>query len=240
MAYQVVLPAAGQGKRMGAGKNKLFLQIDQVPLLIHTLKVFETDELCDRIILAVNEEEKEEIRHLLVQYGMTKPLTLVPGGSERQSSVYAGVKSLDEDVDIVLVHDAARPFVSHEEIHKLVAAAEKHGAAILAVPVKDTIKKVAGKKVEETVERSYLWAAQTPQAFRAATLLQAHEEALREQFHGTDDASLVERLGQDVVIVEGNYDNIKLTTPEDLFFAETIIRKRKSAAAVAKNSSPRL
>lgn len=228
MAYQVILPAAGQGKRMGAGKNKLLLELDGVPIFINTLKVFASDDRCSRIILAVNEDEKQEFKRLLVQYGINKAVKLVPGGSERQFSVYAGIEALDDDDGIVLVHDAARPFIDIEQIQRLVEAAEQYGAAILAVPVKDTIKRAEGNKVRATVERSNLWSVQTPQAFRIHELRKAHEQALCDQYLGTDDASLVERMGDDVIIVEGNYDNIKLTTPEDLFFAETIIAKRKS------------
>ena len=132
------------------------------------------------------------------------------------------------EMELYLVHDAARPFINSEQIHELVAAAEQNGASILAVPVKDTVKKAKDKKVVETVERSSLWAIQTPQAFRMSLLRKAHEKASEENFLGTDDSSLVERLGKDVIIVEGNYDNIKLTTPEDLFFAKTIIHKRRS------------
>nr|WP_295971074.1 2-C-methyl-D-erythritol 4-phosphate cytidylyltransferase [uncultured Bacillus sp.] len=228
MAYQVILPAAGQGKRMGAGKNKLLLEMNGMPIFIYTLKVFESDDMCKGIILAINEAEGPEFRSLLARYGITKVSKLVPGGSERQFSVYHGVQTLKDDEGIVLVHDAARPFIDIDQIHNLVAAAEQYGAAVLAVPVKDTIKKAEGSRVTETVERSGLWSVQTPQAFRISQLRQAHERAQAEHFVGTDDASLVERMGQDVIIVEGSYDNIKLTTPEDLFFAESIIRKRKS------------
>lgn len=227
MPYQVIIPAAGQGKRMGAGKNKLLLELDGVPILIHTLKVFEADESCSGVILAINEEDEKEFDSLLSEYGITKVIGIVPGGSERQYSIYNGIKALREN-GIVLVHDGARPFIEEGQIHSLVTAAEQHGASILAVPVKDTVKKVKDHKVIETVERSSLWAVQTPQAFRMPLLLKAYELAEEEGFLGTDDASLVERMGHDVMIVEGNYDNIKLTTPEDLFFAETIIRKRRN------------
>lgn len=224
MTYQVIIPAAGQGKRMGAGKNKLLLELEGIPLLIYTLMVFEKDDSCTGVILAVNEQEKNEINKLLRQFNIKKVVRLVTGGPERQYSVYHGVRTI-EDNGIVLVHDAARPFMDHLLIRSLVAAAQQHGAAILAVPVKDTVKKVTENKVIETVERSSLWAVQTPQAFRMSLLREAHERALVEGYLGTDDASLVERIGHDVMIVEGSYDNIKLTTPEDLFIAETIIRK---------------
>ena len=227
MTYQVIIPAAGQGKRMGAGKNKLLLELDGKPVFIYTLMVFEDDDLCSGIILAINGQEEREIKNLLNHHGIKKVIGLVPGGAERQDSVYNGVKSLKGD-GIVLVHDAARPFINSEQIHELVAAAEQNGASILAVPIKDTVKKAKDKKVVETIERSSLWAVQTPQAFRMSLLRKAHEKASEEGFLGTDDSSLVERLGKDVIIVEGNYDNIKLTTPEDLFFAKTIIHKRRS------------
>jgi len=225
MTYQVIIPAAGQGKRMGAGRNKLFLELDGTPIFIHTLKVFEEDENCSGVILVINEHEKNDFRLSLQKFGIKKVVGYAAGGKERQYSVYSGVKAIKED-GIVLVHDGARPFIDAKQINDLVTMADQHGASILAVPVKDTVKKVIGNKVKETVERSSLWAIQTPQAFRMPLLRQAHELALKDGYLGTDDASLVERMGHDVIIVEGSYDNIKLTTPEDLFFADTILHKR--------------
>lgn len=225
MTYTVIIPAAGQGKRMGAGKNKLFLELEGKPIFIHTLQVFEQDEHCSGVILVINEHEKAEFQHFLQKFGIKKIMAFAPGGDERQYSVFHGVEAIEKD-GIVLVHDGARPFVDADLIHNLVAAAQEFGASIPAVPVKDTVKKVVGNKVEETVERSSLWAVQTPQAFRMSLLRQAHESAIKDHYLGTDDASLVERMGHDVIIVEGNYDNIKLTTPEDLFVAETILHKR--------------
>jgi 2-C-methyl-D-erythritol 4-phosphate cytidylyltransferase len=226
MPYQVILPAAGQGKRMGAGKNKLLLTLEGIPVLIHTLKVFEADAACSDIILAIHPDDEAEFKNLLAQYGIHKVSSLVVGGKERQDSVYNGLKAVGSFDGVVLVHDAARPFIKVETIHKLVEAAGKQGGAIVAVPVKDTIKKAVDSQVLETVERSSLWAVQTPQAFRVSVLLEAHNKALEEQFIGTDESSLVERLPHQVSIIEGDYDNIKLTTPEDLYFAEAILRKR--------------
>ncbi|MFE8698576.1 2-C-methyl-D-erythritol 4-phosphate cytidylyltransferase [Cytobacillus sp. FJAT-53684] len=226
MAYQVIIPAAGQGKRMEAGKNKVLLELNDLPILIHTLNVFQMDKACDGILLAINPEEEEEMKMLLEENQITKILAFVPGGKERQYSIHNALKQVKKD-GIVLVHDAARPFVDKELFRPLIEAAENKGAAIFAVPVKDTIKKAAGDIVAETVERTSLWAVQTPQAFRISILKEAYQKAEEEDFLGTDDASLVERLGQEVVIVKGNYDNIKLTTPEDLYFAEAIIRKRE-------------
>jgi 2-C-methyl-D-erythritol 4-phosphate cytidylyltransferase len=227
MTYQVIIPAAGQGKRMGAGRNKLFLELDGIPIFIHTLQVFEKDQNCSGVILVINDLEKKDFQASLRKFGIKKVVGFVPGGEERQYSVYHGVQAIKSN-GIVLVHDGARPFLDVKLINDLVDGAEHYGASVLAVPVKDTVKKVIGNKVKETVERTGLWAIQTPQAFRMPLLRHAHEMAMKEGFLGTDDASLVERLGHDVIIIEGSYDNIKLTTPEDLFFADAILHKRRS------------
>lgn len=231
MPYQVIIPAAGQGKRMGAGKNKLLLTLEGVPVLIHTLKVFEADAECSGIILPIHPDDEAEFKLLLKDYGIHKVSSLIIGGKERQDSVYNGLKALGSFNGVVLVHDAARPFIKAETIHALVEAASKEGGAIVAVPVKDTIKKAMNSLVIETVERSSLWAVQTPQAFRVSLLLEAHNKAASEQFTGTDESSLVERLPHPVAIIEGDYDNIKLTTPEDIYFAEAILRKRKESGS---------
>lgn len=227
MTYQVILPAAGQGKRMGAGRNKLFLELNGVPVLIHTLRVFEEDEACQGVILAVHPQDESEFKELLRKYNIQKVIKFAPGGEERQHSIFNALKTVESE-GVILVHDAARPFIQKEQIHRLFETARKMGAAIIGVRAKDTMKKVDGGKVVETVERSSLWAVQTPQAFRVSLLREAYEQAEKDNFLGTDDASLVERLGYPVSIVEGNYDNIKLTTPEDLFFAEAILKKRKN------------
>ncbi|CEG25229.1 2-C-methyl-D-erythritol 4-phosphate cytidylyltransferase [Bacillus sp. B-jedd] len=225
MSYQVILPAAGQGKRMGAGINKLLLELNNMPVLIHTLLAFESDEDCDGMILAVNPDEQEQIKSLLDKYKIKKQVIFATGGTERQQSVYSGLKAV-RGSSLVLVHDAARPFITKGLIQALVEAAERDGAAIAAVPVKDTVKKVAENHVVETIERSSLWAVQTPQAFRVSVLMEAHEKADSERFLGTDDASLVERLPHPVAVVPGDYNNIKLTTREDLVFAEAILKQR--------------
>ncbi|MBM7655993.1 2-C-methyl-D-erythritol 4-phosphate cytidylyltransferase [Neobacillus cucumis] len=226
MAYQVILPAAGLGKRMRAGKNKLLLELNGMPVLVHTLRVFEEDEACTGIILATHPQDDREITGLLKKYRILKVLNLVPGGDERQHSIYNALRTVKTD-GIILVHDAARPFIRKGHIHRLAQKADETGAAIIGVPAKDTMKKVKDGVVVETVERASLWAVQTPQAFRISILKKAYERADQEHFLGTDDASLVERLGYPVSIVEGDYDNIKLTTPEDLYFAEAILEKRK-------------
>lgn len=225
MQYEVVLPAAGSGKRMGAGQNKLFLKLDGKPILVHTLEVFEQDEACTGIWLAVKPEERKFISDLLAAYGIQKVKGMPDGGAERQYSVHACIKEMT-CVDIVLVHDAARPFITRDIIAQLVKSAKEYGAAIAGVRVKDTIKKVRDGMIEETVDRESLWAVQTPQAFRFALLSKAEEKAEKDHFLGTDEAMLVERLGHVVHIVEGSYDNVKMTTKEDLVFGEAILRKR--------------
>jgi 2-C-methyl-D-erythritol 4-phosphate cytidylyltransferase len=222
MMYEVVIPAAGQGKRMKAGVNKQLIELQNEPLIVRTLKVFESDEWCRGIIVVINEAERTQFEQLFSRFHIKKITAIVSGGKERQHSVYNGLKAA-KNGDIVLIHDGARPFVTIEHIHELVKEAKKHGAAIPAVRVKDTIKKVRDQFVEETVERSSLWAVQTPQAFHVSLVLRAHEQAQKDGYIGTDDASLVERIGGKVKIVEGDYRNIKLTTPDDLLFAEAIL-----------------
>ncbi|GAB7387322.1 2-C-methyl-D-erythritol 4-phosphate cytidylyltransferase [Bacillaceae bacterium] len=225
MKVGVVIAAAGQGKRMGAGKNKLFLPLAGRPVFVHTVELFVSCSLFREIVIVVSEGDVEEVRRMLRTHGLEK-VTLAVGGNERQHSVYAGLNALRE-ADVVLVHDGARPFVRVRDIERLLAALATSEAAILAVPVKDTIKVVSGDRfVEETPARESLWAVQTPQAFRLSVLLEAHRRARREGFLGTDDASLVERLGVRVKVIEGDYENIKLTTPDDLSLAEAILKRR--------------
>ncbi|MBY0149368.1 2-C-methyl-D-erythritol 4-phosphate cytidylyltransferase [Neobacillus niacini] len=228
MAYQVIIPAAGQGKRMGAGKNKLLLELNNIPVLIHTLKVFEEDELCEGIILAIHPQDEEEFILLLKKHNVKKVLDLVPGGKERQDSIYNALKTVKTE-GIILVHDAARPFIQKDQIHRLLDTAQKTDAAIIGVPAKDTMKTVRDNVVKATVERSSLWVVQTPQAFRFSLLYRAYEQAAKDGFVGTDDSSLVERISHPVTMVEGDYDNLKLTTQEDLFFAQAILQKRQGS-----------
>ncbi|MGD6782151.1 2-C-methyl-D-erythritol 4-phosphate cytidylyltransferase [Sutcliffiella horikoshii] len=225
MNYQVIVLAAGQGKRMKAGKNKQFIELEGKPVIIHTLSVFEADPWCSEIKLVINEKEKDIFKELLHQYPVQKIKEMVIGGEERQDSVYNGLTSL-QSAEIVLVHDGARPFISQEVIHNLVEKASKEGAAIVGVPVKDTIKRVSkAGVVEQTVERSSLWSIQTPQAFRYPILKEAHDKAKTENYLGTDEASLVERIHVPVHIVQGEYENFKLTTPEDLILAKAFLQK---------------
>ena len=225
MVYDVILPAAGSGKRMGAGKNKLFLELKEKPILIHTLEVFEKDEWCRGIYLAVKDSEREFIQNLLKRYSITKVKAMPTGGDERQYSVQSCMKAIGNG-DIVLVHDAARPFILEPTIHKLVEVAQQKGAAIAGVRAKDTMKRVEAGIIQETVDRSTLWMIQTPQAFRFELLQYAENHAEQDGFLGTDESMLVEREGEFVYMVESSYENVKITTKEDLVFGEAILNQR--------------
>jgi 2-C-methyl-D-erythritol 4-phosphate cytidylyltransferase len=226
MKYSVVIPAAGQGKRMKLNKNKQFLLLENLPVIIHTLEVFQNDDWCVEIVVVANANEIKEIEELINTYGVTKVIKVVPGGNERQNSVHNGLKAVNS-AGIVLIHDGARPFVTQAHIHELVLAVTNNCGAILAVPIKDTVKKCGGMEVLQTVDRSTLWSVQTPQAFQLETILKAHEWAEQHHFIGTDDASLLEQLQINVSIVPGDYFNIKLTTPEDIVFAQSILRVKR-------------
>lgn len=226
MGYQVVIPAAGSGKRMGTGQNKLLIDLLGKPLIAYTLQIFEDDGDCEDIILAIKSEEKNQFQAIADTSGFKKIRGFVAGGSERQDSVRLALKHISGD-GVVLIHDGARPFVSRDLIHRLVKAAEEHGAAIPGVPVKDTIKKVSDHLIQETVNRENLWAAQTPQAFMLSTILEAHQKAEAAGYVTTDDAALAEWMGLKVKVEQGDYRNIKITTPEDLIIAKLYITQTK-------------
>lgn len=220
-----VIVAAGRGTRMGTAESKQYLLLQDKPIIVHTLEVFQRHELISEVVLVTGEEDINRCREWVGAYKLDKVKAVVPGGSERQHSVYKGLKSLG--TEWVMVHDGVRPFVQASEINACYEKARETGASVLAVPVKDTIKQVDGTgKVLSTPDRRSLWAIQTPQTFRLSELLTAYDAAERDGFLGTDDSSLAERSGIPVSVVEGSYRNIKLTTPEDLDFAEFTERNR--------------
>ena len=225
MNYTVVLPAAGSGKRMKADKNKLLLELFGKPIFLYTLEVFEQDPQCEAIWLAVKAEERNIIEQYVTEYGITKVQGYAEGGMERQDSVRACLEAIPP-CGVVLVHDAARPFISREVIGRLVEAAVESGAAIAGVPVKDTIKKAAAGIIQETVDRGQLWMIQTPQAFTYDLILEAAHAAAQDGFMGTDEAMLVERLNLPVQIIESTYENVKMTTPDDLIYGKAILESR--------------
>ena len=223
-----LIPAAGMGKRMGRAVAKQFLPLGERPLLAHALLTFQRAPEIDEIIPILAEEEMEHcLEGVIEHYHITKVRTLVAGGKERQDSVYQGLQKVGEETEVVLVHDGVRPFVTSTMIKESVELAKKGICAVVGVPLKDTIKEVnAEGKVVKTMERSRLWAIQTPQAFPAKTLKRVYEESYKQKMHGTDDATFAERAGLDVHVIMGSYDNIKVTTPEDLVLAEEILKKR--------------
>lgn len=224
MKYTVMIPAAGSGTRMGAGFNKLLLLLKDKPIIIHTLLVFERDESCEAIFLAVKEEERAQFVELLTQYGITKVTRIVTGGSERQQSVMACLEAYEGN-GIVLVHDAARPFLRRSVIHELLVTVQEHGAAIAGVRAKDTMKFAPDGIIEETVDREKLWIIQTPQAFHYDVLYEAAKLAEESGFLGTDESMLVERMGGEVRVVESTYDNVKMTTQDDLALGEVLLQR---------------
>lgn len=222
----VIVAAAGMSNRMGSKINKQFINIDNDPILVHTLNKFEQSNYIDEIILIAKEEEVEYCRKEIVRkYGFKKIKKIIKGGKERQDSIYNGILALDERSDIVLTHDGARPFVRKQNIEDGIKGVLEYDACVIGVPVKDTIKVVDDdKSVHHTPKRSMLWAAQTPQCFWRSILQKGYEYAINEGIVGTDDSSIVEKAGYDVKMIMGNYDNIKITTPEDLIIAESLLR----------------
>lgn len=223
----IVIPAAGQGKRMGAACNKLFLMLDGRPILAHTLALFESSPEVREIVVVGSEGDLPRIRTIVAQYRFNKVSQVTLGGKERQESVYAGVRALNPAIQRVAVHDGARPLLTLEELTRFFTESEKFKAAIMAIPLKDTIKRIDEKGcVLETPARKTLRAIQTPQIFERGLLERAHRQSAAAGFLGTDDASLVEWLGEAVQVLDGTPENIKITTPEDLWLAESILKKR--------------
>jgi len=206
--------------------SKQYLPLGGKPILVHTLLAFEKCPSIEEIILAVREEEIDYCRLVIVKrFGLQKVKEIVAGGEKRQDSVYNALKKVRKDGHIILVHDSVRPFISGEIIRRTIQEAGIHKAVATAIPVTDTIKEGNGSGfVEKTLNRERLWSIQTPQGFESDLIKKAYSQAREENFYGTDDASLVERMGHPVKIIEGSHENIKITTPEDLIMAEAILR----------------
>lgn len=230
MKVVAIIASGGLGKRMGTELSKQYLLLDGIPILAHTLRKFERAAIIDDIILVVPGDYREYSRKLVVEeYHFSKVRRVLGGGEKRQDSVKAGLDAIDDDSDIILIHDGVRPFISEGEISASVHSALESGAATLGVPVKDTVKSVGGDGlVEKTIERKNLWLAQTPQTFRREVIEMAYKKAYEDNFYGTDDASLVERTGIKIRVIAGSYDNIKITTREDIAIGEGIIRRQKA------------
>lgn len=235
MKVIVIIPAAGLGTRMApAGKktaiSKQFFEINGTPILVHTLRVFARNSQVHKIVVALRKTEMQQFRSRLEQERIAAKVELVEGGEHRQDSVANALASLKAAPDdVVLVHDAVRPFVDDEIIGNIVHEVEKRGAAITGLPATDTIKQVErvaeGAIITSTIPRERVVQAQTPQGFRYELIKRAFDSAASDGFTGTDEASLVERLGESVWVVMGSARNIKITTPADMELAEFLLAR---------------
>lgn len=216
MKIALILLAGGVGSRMLSSTPKQFLLLNSKPLILHSFDQFIKMDFIDEIVVVV-EKEKESLFS-----SKEKKLSFADPGKRRQDSVMSGLLKVSKDVELIVVHDGARPFVTKEMTLKLIEEATKSQAATLAVPLKFTVKKAySDRTIVETLNRDHLWEIQTPQAISKNLLLKGFEKAVREDLTVTDDVSLVELLGRPVKLVEGSYKNIKVTTPDDLLIAET-------------------
>jgi len=220
-----VIVAGGKGTRMNKGINKLYLDIKGKAILARTLDVFFASDSIDEVVLVIAEEDLGICKKkVLKEIEIKKPFKIVFGGNERQDSVYNGITNTNKNTDIIVIHDGARPFVTKDIIENAIKEVKQYKAVVVAMPVKDTIKITdENGLITKTPDRSRLWLAQTPQVFVKEIIVQAYEFCRTNKIKATDDSMLVEQLGFKVKIIEGSYDNIKITTPEDLAFAKLIL-----------------
>jgi 2-C-methyl-D-erythritol 4-phosphate cytidylyltransferase len=234
-----IVPAAGLGRRFGAGENKSLYEFMGKPLVVWALQALQSVDEIGEIIPVVKEEDLRTAADLVERYKISKVRRIVPGGRERQDSIYNGLWALDKETSIVVIHDGARPLVDSLLIKNSISALDTFDGIVAGVPVKDTIKEVKAKGqwakdngredeliVRSTLNRDVLWAVQTPQTFRYAKIREAHGKAHDEGFYATDDAALIEHYGGCVRIIQGSYLNLKITTLEDVDIAETLYRRR--------------
>jgi 2-C-methyl-D-erythritol 4-phosphate cytidylyltransferase len=227
----VVVPAGGRGTRLGGRVPKQFMRLGGKPILATTVGRFVAHPAVTLVVVAAPRPHLARARRVLAHVSRRVTVDVVEGGSERQESVWRGLQAVPDDADIVLVHDAVRPFVTRSLIDAVLDATAETGAAVCARPIAETVKRVEDGLVQQTVDRRGLWAVQTPQGFRAALLREAHDKARRDGVVGTDDAMLVERLGHPVRVVPGLAQNMKITTTEDLRGARAVPRSKLAAKA---------
>jgi 2-C-methyl-D-erythritol 4-phosphate cytidylyltransferase len=229
MKADAIIISAGKGQRFMEGRKKQFFSLGEKPILAHTLDRFDACPLIRSILLVIGHEDQAYcLEEIVEKFQYKKVSRIIPGGKRRQDSVWNGLEGLSDDAEIIVIHDGVRPFVTREMVEESIRSASRFGATIIAMPVKDTIK-MAGPDgtVLKTLERESLWQAQTPQTFQVPLIRKAYQKAAADGFIGTDDASLVERLGKKVHILPGSYNNIKITTPEDLMLANLILKTRE-------------
>ena len=227
MKADAIIVSAGKGHRFMEGKKKQFYLLADKPILAHTLDKFEKCPLIHSILVVVGQEDMDYcLKEIIEKYRYRKVSQIVPGGKRRQESVKNGMDAISKDTDIVVIHDGVRPFVTKEMIEESIQSAVKFQAVVMAMPLKETVKMAQRDgTVLKTLDRESLWQIQTPQAFHANVIKEAYHRATEDGFIGTDDASLVERLGVvKVHILPGSYTNIKITTPEDLMLANLFLR----------------
>ena len=219
----VIILAAGNGSRMNRDINKLFLSIGDKPLLAHTIEKFENSNLTGEIIVVLQKKDIETFKKLILEPYNFKDIKIVEGGEDRQDSAYNGIKALDEDTDLVLIHDGARPFVSNAIIQDCIEKTKLNGAAVSSIPAVDTIKfSKNNRDIDYSPPREYLFEAQTPQGFSFPLILGAYKLLEVDYFPVTDDASVLEHLGFKPSLSKGDKTNIKVTTPDDLILAEAL------------------
>ncbi len=221
----VVIVAAGTGSRMKMEINKQFIKLNEKEIIAYTIEKFYKHKNIQDIVVVIKEEEAEFFNKNILKKYKFENIKIAFGGNERQDSVYNGLKLLDDKCDTVLIHDGARPFVSECTIDKCIEEAKNHKAVVVGVRVKDTIKVINDENdIIDTPDRSKLWAVQTPQIFDYNILVKSYEDAFEHGFYGTDDAMLVERIGYKVKMIEGSYNNIKITTQEDINIGTQILK----------------
>lgn len=223
MGAAAVIVGGGKGTRMGAGKNKIFLKLIGKEIIARTAEVFENSPDISQIIIVTGSEDIEECRKIIEKYGLKKVTDITVGADTRGGSVYNGLKLVREETAVI--HDAARALISEDIISKTIAAAVRYGAAAPAVMCKDTLKRADENGfITETIDRGSVFQIQTPQVFALDDILNAYEET--GDFNATDDCGIAEKAGIPIKLTEGSYENIKLTTPEDMITAENILKKR--------------
>lgn len=227
MKVLAIIPAAGVGIRMGGGTPKQFLSLEGVPIFVHTLRKFVGADPIDEIFLALRGEDMDRVVTDIDREHFAKPVRLVAGGPTRQETVARALAEASSGTEVVVVHDAVRPFIELEMIERVVDAARKDGAAILGIPSVDTVKQVERQKILGTIPRERIVLAQTPQAFRYEIIQEAFARAANDGFNGTDEASLVERMGIQVTVLMGSDRNIKITKPSDLPLARLYIAQEQ-------------
>lgn len=220
-----VVVAAGRSERM-EGIDKMLAPLGELPVLVHTLYVFQDCPSVSEVVVVTREDLLVEVSRLCREYGLDKVTKVVVGGADRARSVAAGLSEVDPDAGLIAIHDGARPLVPLQVVEEAVAQGARTGAAAPALPVTDTIKRAEGGRTVETVDRSQLWAVQTPQVFEAGLIRAAVEKALADGESLTDECGAVERLGMPVTLTPGSRENIKITTPFDLLLGEAILEDR--------------